>query len=235
MIVATKQPSGYLASTWLAGIALVVFMVGVQGAVQPLLPRTTEPALVDHWGDEVLLAQFDSPASAAEEKPPEPMPVEQPDIEIPPLPAIVSPLTPPEMVELNPLETPAPERPQVMKSPSSKPKPQAETGRKMPPQNTGGGTQTGGVGAPALFTGGGSGRFPSPVYPAAARANRDQGTVKLLVTVEANGLPSSVTVLASSGSGTLDNAARDQISRRWRWPAGETRRYIVPVKFVLQP
>jgi protein TonB len=78
-------------------------------------------------------------------------------------------------------------------------------------------------------------RFPSPNYPAAARANKEQGTVKLLVVVEATGIPSSVSVQSSSGSSALDNAARDHISRRWRWPAGEVRRFLVPVRFVLQP
>jgi TonB family protein len=58
--------------------------------------------------------------------------------------------------------------------------------------------------------------------------------VRLLVTVEASGLPSAVSVTISSGHPELDAAARDQVQRRWRWPAGEVRRYIVPVKFVLQ-
>jgi protein TonB len=52
--------------------------------------------------------------------------------------------------------------------------------------------------------------------------------------VEVSGLPGSVSVMASSGHSELDRAAQDHVRRRWRWPAGETRRYIVPVRFVLR-
>lgn len=234
-ILPGRDFSGYLASCWLGGVALVMLIAGVYGAAQPLLPRMNDTIMRSDFGDEVLLEQFDPPSAAAEEKPPEPEPVEQPDIEIPPLPAILPPLTPPEMVELTPLETPPPAPPPVVKPPPAKPRPQTEPRRVAPPQTNTGGGAAGGAGAPTTFTGGGSGRFPSPGYPAVARANREQGTVKILVTVEANGLPSSATIQSSSGSATLDHAARDQISRRWRWPTGGVRRYIVPVRFVLQP
>ncbi len=234
-ILPGRDFSGYLASCWLGGVALVMLIAGVYGAAQPLLPRVNDTIMRSDFGDEMLLEQFDPPSAAAEEKPPEPEPVEQPDIEIPPLPVIMPPLTPPEMVELTPLETPPPAPAPVVRPPPAKPKAQTEPRRAAPPQTNNGGSATGGAGAPTTFTGGGRGRFPSPGYPAAARANREQGIVRLLVTVEANGLPSSVTIQASSGFGALDNAARDQISRRWRWPAGGVRRYIVPVRFVLQP
>jgi protein TonB len=56
----------------------------------------------------------------------------------------------------------------------------------------------------------------------------------LLVTVEASGLPGAVSVSSSSGHAILDSAARDHVQRRWRWPSGEVRRYIVPIRFVLQ-
>jgi protein TonB len=68
----------------------------------------------------------------------------------------------------------------------------------------------------------------------AARRAGAQGTVRLLVIVEVSGLPGSVSVMASSGHSELDRAAQDHVRRRWRWPAGETRRYIVPVRFVLR-
>ena len=101
----------------------------------------------------------------------------------------------------------------------------------MAPPKTG---TDGGSGAVTTFTGGGSGRFPPPSYPASARTAKQQGSVRLLVTVEADGSPSSVSVEASSGFAALDSAAHDQVSRRWRWPAGSVRRYIVPVRFILQ-
>lgn len=236
MISTPKQPRVYLASAWMAGVTLAVLLVGGHGASQPLLPRTAESPVKLDLGDEVLLEQFDPPSAAAEEKPHEPETVEEPDIEIPPLPVIQPPLTPPEMVELTPLEEPPPAAPPKPPVPKPKPRPEPRRTASAPPGagEPRGGT-AGGSGAVTTFTGGGSGRFPSPGYPAAARMNKEQGSVRLLVTVEANGLPSSVTIQSSSGFATLDNAARDQISRRWRWPAGEVRRYIVPVRFVLQP
>ena len=230
MVVPTKQPRGYLATAWIAGIALAMVIAGAFGAVQPLLPPVSDAAARFDPGDEVLLEQFDPPSVAAEEEPGEPPRLKQPVIEIPPLPVIHAPLIPTEMVELTPLEEALPPAPVVK---HVRAKPPAEPSRT---NASGSGTRAaGGPGAPTTFTRGGGGRFPSPVYPASARANREQGTVRILVTVEANGLPSSATILSSSGSASLDNAARDQISRRWRWPAGEVRRYIVPVRFVIEP
>ena len=60
------------------------------------------------------------------------------------------------------------------------------------------------------------------------------GTVVLLVTVESSGVPSSVEIRTSSGHTLLDTAARDHLRRNWRWPSGESRLFIVPIKFVLQ-
>jgi protein TonB len=227
MIIPPKQPTGYLATAWVGGIALAVLIVGVYGAAQPLLPRIDDTTATHDPGDEVLLEQFDPPPANAMEKPPETKPMEEPDIEIPPLPAIMPPLTPPEMVELKPLQEPPPPRPTPRHMP---PKVKAESESKHAPaprpSNDGGEITT--------FTGGGSGRFPSPAYPATARAARQEGSVHLLVTVEADGVPSSVIIQSSSGSVMLDDAARDQISRRWRWPAGAVRHYVVPVRFILK-
>jgi TonB family protein len=56
----------------------------------------------------------------------------------------------------------------------------------------------------------------------------------LRVSVEASGGPSSVEIRTSSGHAMLDNAARDHVRRNWRWPQGESRLFLVPIKFVLQ-
>ena len=88
--------------------------------------------------------------------------------------------------------------------------------------------------APQVFRGSGNGKFPAPRYPNAALSSRAQGEVRLLVTVESSGLPGSVVVAQSCGHSILDKAAREQVQRRWRWPDGSVRRYIVPIKFVLQ-
>jgi protein TonB len=160
------------------------------------------------------------------------------EIEIPPLPTIETPLIPPEMAELTPLEPvredpPAKVEPQKP-SPILKPKPATQKNSASKNGNEGK-TGSGGSSAPTLFSGGGkSGRFPSPSYPASARSNGLQGFVRLLVVVESSGLPGSVSVESSSGHTSLDSAASDHVRRRWRWPTGEVRRYIVPIRFVLQ-
>lgn len=79
---------------------------------------------------------------------------------------------------------------------------------------------------------------PKPLYPADAQRIRQQGTVTLRVTVESDGSPSDIEVEQSSGSRSLDRAAR-QALRRWRFqPAYRNSQAIrsevrVPVNFTL--
>jgi len=75
-------------------------------------------------------------------------------------------------------------------------------------------------------------------YPREAIALRQQGTVILRVLVGADGFPQAVEIEKSSGSRSLDNAARDAV-RRWTFQAG-TRNGVsaalwarVPIKFDL--
>jgi len=58
---------------------------------------------------------------------------------------------------------------------------------------------------------------PPPAYPIAALRTHEQGTVLLRVRVEADGRASSVVIERSSGSRALDNAARHQVLRQWRF------------------
>lgn len=235
MITEPKTRDAHLLSAWAAGMALLFLGIGLHGATAPLMPTPTafHPASHD---DEVMVEAFEMP-TAAPDAPPEAevKPVEE-DIAIPPLPEITPPLTPPEMVEITPLEEvremPQP-KPVEKKPEPPKPQPKAAPRSATQPSSTSGGG-SGSSSSPVLFKGGGSGRFPSPSYPAAARAAKQQGTVRLMVTVEASGIPSSVDVTASSGFPSLDRAARDTIQRRWRWPSGGVRKFIVPVRFVLQ-
>lgn len=80
---------------------------------------------------------------------------------------------------------------------------------------------------------------PPPAYPIAAIRANEQGTVMLRVRVEPDGKASSVVIERSSGSRALDNAARQQILRHWRFvPAqmdGQTvaAEGLVPVTFSL--
>ena len=242
MISEPKTRNAHLLSAWAAGVASLCLAIGLHGAATPLIPpaESWSPSARD---DEVMIEAFEMPAALPDAPPePEEKMIEE-DVAIPPLPEITPPLTPPEMIEITPLEE-VRERPQPMpvekKPETPKPKPQTTTLRTTAtpptkPKSTGsGGGGTGSSGSPVVFSGGGSGRFPSPAYPATARSAKQQGTVRLLVIVEASGVPSSVEVSASSGFASLDRAARDTIQRRWRWPAGAVRKYIVPVRFVLQ-
>lgn len=242
MISPPKDSNAHLASAWTAGVAVLFLGIGLQGAVTPLLPDDgmVRPEL--SIGDEVMIEDFDPPAAPPDQELPEEEPEQIEEVEIPPLPVIEAPLTPPEMVEITPLEpvlekAPVPQPPPE-KPPEPKPKPVNKPAparpRPQPSAQSGGRGNGSTSGAPTVFTGGGRGRFPQPGYPASARSAKQQGSVRVLVVVEASGLPSSVSISSSSGFAALDEAARDQISRRWRWPAGEVRRYIVPVRFVLQ-
>ena len=231
MIHEPKTNSAYLISAWSAGIALLCLGIGLHGATAPLIPAPDALIQSRISEDIVMVENFQLPAAAAaaEESPPEPETKEE-DIEIPPLPQITPPLTPPEMVEITPLEEALP-APMPKPTPAPKPTPRPANKPNTPASNNSNGSGS----SPMAFNRAGSaGRFPDPSYPASARAARQQGTVRLLVTVEASGIPSAVEVTTSSGSGALDNAARDTISRRWRWPSGSVRKFIIPVRFVLQ-
>ncbi|CAN5671224.1 hypothetical protein BH11VER1_BH11VER1_31920 [soil metagenome] len=240
VILAQKNSNAHLASTWALGVALATLGIGLYGATQPLLPPTGNIVGVQDIGDSVFIEEFDPPPAAASEVelPPETEPEIVEELEVPAVPVIEAPLHPPEMAELTPLEPLREDPPAKVETqkpaPISKPKSVAQ---KSSASKTGKEGEIGSdsSGAPSLFSGTGkSGKFPSPSYPASARSNGLQGVVRLLVVVESSGLPGSVSVETSSGHTSLDLAASDHIRRRWRWPAGEVRRYIVPVRFVLQ-
>lgn len=80
---------------------------------------------------------------------------------------------------------------------------------------------------------------PPPVYPAQARAKRQQGTVTLQLRVAATGEVNSVCIVQSSGFPLLDQAASTALAR-WRFaPATrggkpESARITYPIRFVLK-
>lgn len=80
---------------------------------------------------------------------------------------------------------------------------------------------------------------PPPTYPVAAIRANEQGTVVLRVRVEPDGKASSVAIERSSGSRSLDTAARQQILRHWRFVPAQvkgqtiTAEGLVPVTFSL--
>lgn len=235
MILESKSKNAHLASAWAAGVALLCLGIGLHGATAPLVPVSDSPMKTDLGDDAVMVEAFEPLAAADAPPEQETQPVEE-DIAIPPLPEITPPLSPPEMVEITPIEEvrevprpkPVEKKPEP---PRQQPKPAPRPATKPSATAVGG---SGSSSSPVLFKSGGSGRFPSPSYPASARSGKQQGTVRLIVTVESSGVPSSVDVTISSGFPSLDRAARDTIQRRWRWPSGNVRKFIVPVRFVLQ-
>ncbi|TLD71111.1 TonB family protein [Phragmitibacter flavus] len=249
MILPPKHINAHLPSMWTAAVCATMLGVGLHGATQPVLPDSDMPPLFLEIGENVEFVEFQAPGDPAPEEmlnePEEEMELEEvieEDVEIPPLPEIVMPLTPPEMPDLAELEEirppeppkiapqPSPEKPKTESKPKPKPKPRVVNAPNKTGTGSGGG---GGSGPPTVFSGGGKGRFPAPPYPSSARSAGAQGTVRLLVVVEATGVPSSVSIQSSSGSSQLDASAVGTISRRWRWPQGNVRRYIVPIRYVL--
>ena len=80
---------------------------------------------------------------------------------------------------------------------------------------------------------------PAPAYPPEALARELEGTVMLKVLVDVDGSPLSVEIERSSGHRRLDDAARRQVLRKWKFkPAirdGQAIQVygIVPVSFTL--
>ena len=213
-------------AAWLCGVAAAMLALGTPSAVQPLLPPLLE--VVPSNDEPVPIQDFQLPASSASEPATEVSLERMPEAEvvIPLLPQVTPPLTPPEVPEQVKMETPPP-------SPEEKEMPVEKNASRRAVSTAGASGNASATNSPTLFTGG-AGRFPQPSYPAAARAGKLQGTVRLVVTVEESGQPSVVEVQTSSGFALLDNAASDHIRRRWRWPAGPVRRFLVPVRFQLR-
>ncbi|HDS0949549.1 TPA: energy transducer TonB [Stenotrophomonas maltophilia] len=69
---------------------------------------------------------------------------------------------------------------------------------------------------------------PPPAYPVPALRNHEQGTVLLRVEVDPSGQPVNVSIERSSGSRSLDQAARQQVLRHWRFVPAERDGTAVP-------
>jgi TonB family protein len=72
---------------------------------------------------------------------------------------------------------------------------------------------------------------PPPSYPYAARQGHEEGTVVLLVSIDAQGLPLSVSVDRSSGFPILDAVAQKQVAHEFRFRVGNSRVLRVPISF----
>jgi len=69
---------------------------------------------------------------------------------------------------------------------------------------------------------------PPPTYPVPALRNHEQGTVLLRVEVDSSGQPVAVSIERSSGSRNLDQAARQQVLRHWRFEPAQRDGMAVP-------
>ncbi len=87
---------------------------------------------------------------------------------------------------------------------------------------------------PAKFTPQEGGQFPDPLYPRWARQQNIQGSLMLLVTVQAEGRVGAIRVTESSGNAKLDAFAMDWVRQQWIWPPGSIRSFLVPFVFQLK-
>jgi protein TonB len=72
----------------------------------------------------------------------------------------------------------------------------------------------------------------APSYPLAARRRGIEGEVLLHVRFDASGQPREISVMTSSGSPMLDDAARDAVAR-WRFRGGAAGAIELPFAFRL--
>jgi protein TonB len=88
-------------------------------------------------------------------------------------------------------------------------------------------------GVETLVFGRGEGRQPAPTYPPHAMRNRQQGTVGVRLTVNAEGRVLDAAVAAKSPWEVLDEAAVQTVRHRWHFPRGRVRVYDVAIRFAL--
>ena len=72
----------------------------------------------------------------------------------------------------------------------------------------------------------------APTYPVAARRRGIEGAVLLHVRFDAGGRPEDISIMTSSGSKMLDDAARDAVAR-WRFRGGVAGTLELPITFRL--
>lgn len=96
-----------------------------------------------------------------------------------------------------------------------------------------GGTSSAGGGPARLVRESLGGGQPWPEYPAASRRRGEEGTVTVRLSVDASGAVTAATVASSSGWRSLDEAASGTVRRRWSFPPGEPRDYLVDIRFEL--
>ena len=80
------------------------------------------------------------------------------------------------------------------------------------------------------------GERPYPPYPPAALERRQQGTVVLLMDVDASGTITTIDIKASSGYAILDHSTLEFVQKHWKVPPGPgSRTFEASVRYVLEP
>lgn len=87
----------------------------------------------------------------------------------------------------------------------------------------------------AIQSTGVGGDRPHPPYPKIALEQREQGSVRLGITVDTGGVITAVQIKESSGSPVLDRSTLDFVKRHWIIPPGTTTRiYEATVTYRIQ-
>ena len=169
------------------------------------------------------------PQQPQPEAPPPPPPNDVPSVPLPPPPPPPPPQTPPEKPLPPTQAAQPPPPPPAPPAPKAPPTIRLGDGFSPPPAEIDGPLDTIRPGADVTNT--------APVYPLEAAKRREQGAVVMNLAVDETGAVVAVEILQSSGSNTLDTAARERVSK-WHFspaiknghPVASTIRQIVDFK-----
>jgi protein TonB len=154
---------------------------------------------------------------------PPPMPEMAPMEDLPDVPEILAPVIKKTAVQVAAPSTTRPQaKPSSSASANNRPATTGKSAGGGPPSN-----------ATTLSFGSGAGRQPAPSYPLQARRSNHQGTVLVEFIVGVDGKVLSAWVKTPCAYDSLNNAALSTIRSRWKFPAGEARRYKIPIVFRL--
>ncbi len=220
---------------WANAICALFALIGVVGIFQPLFVLSAPAPVEKPYSVPVLFnppppqptvsRSVASSDSAPQENSPEP--VELPDI----VPA-VTPMNA-QVAFAVPVEGPV----RLVAAKYAVPPPAKLKPVQGPPANNGkpGGGSGNVVGDAVAFepTLGDGGVYPRPTYPLWANRAGLEGDIMLEVRVSASGVPVFVTVANSTAARSLDDYTIQWLKKRWRFPAGSERRYLVPFTYKL--
>jgi TonB family protein len=228
----TPDPNAKFA--WANAICALFAIIGVVGIFQPLFvlaaPAMTKkpfivPVLFNPPPPQPTVSQAVASDSAPQENSPEP-------VELPDLVPAVTPMNA-QVAFAVPVEGPV----RLVAAKYAVPPPAKLKPVQAPPANNGkpGGGSGNVVGDAVAFeaTLGDGGVYPKPPYPTWANRAGVQGDVMLEVYVTSAGVAHSITVSQTTGSRSLDNYTLEWVKKRWRFPVGPERRYLVPFSYKL--